>query len=98
MSRIKLGNSTADVIYKMSDGNPGVLSVCMEFVQKTPIIDPDGIMGGLRDVLGLDTLEIYGSRIWLLYKDVCGQKIENVLALIRAEQLGQLEGVTAQKI
>jgi hypothetical protein len=36
----------------------------------------------------MDTHGVYGHRIWMLYKDVCGENIENMLAVLRACQLG----------
>jgi len=36
-------------------------------------IDPDSNFGGLGPLLLLDTLSIYGPRIWQLYKDVCAR-------------------------
>jgi hypothetical protein len=40
--------------------------------------------------LFLDDKGIYGSRIWMFYKDVCGESLVNMLAVMRACQLGHL--------
>ena len=42
----------------------------------------------LMHVLNMDTLEIYGSEIWMLYKDVCKENIVHTIAMLRAFQLG----------
>lgn len=36
----------------------------------------------------MDDMGIYGSHIWLLYKDICGQNLVQLLGLLRAYQLG----------
>lgn len=36
----------------------------------------------------MDMLGIYESRIWMLYKDVCGENLEKMLGVLRANQLG----------
>jgi hypothetical protein len=74
----------------MCDGNPGGLTVLINLYKLSPSIDPDDAFGGLGPILSLDTLGIYGSRIWMLYKDVCDQSIPNVLTVLRAHQLGFL--------
>ena len=90
MSRIGLGDTQISIFLKMSDGNPGALSVMMQLLEKGGQIDPDSFMGGLGAILSMDTLEIYGSEIWMLYKDVCGENIVNMCAVLRAHQLGYI--------
>jgi hypothetical protein len=41
-------------------------------------------------LLWLDTLNIWDSDIWLLYKDICGQDLPTMLAVIRAWQMGKI--------
>ena len=86
--RIKLEDSTLDVFTKLSEGNPGALTVLMSVLENAPIVDPQAFGGGVITLLAFDTHGIYGSRIWMLYKDVCGQDIPNVIAVLRAMQLG----------
>lgn len=89
--RIKdLSMSFNDVVYVMSDGNPGALTVMMKMIDAGRSIDPDSLMGALGVFLSLDTHRIYGSRIWMLYKDVCKQNLNTTLGLLRATQLGFL--------
>lgn len=86
--RIKLHMSMQDVVYEMSEGNPGAINVIMQMVARNEQIDPDDAFGPLGPLLSLDTLDVYGSRIYILYKYVCGQDIVATLAYIRATQLG----------
>jgi hypothetical protein len=83
------GNDTGmDMIVKMSEGNPGAINVRMQLITKTPTIDPQSCISGLGPILMLDSYNIYGSRIWMLYKDVCNENIATTIAIIRAAQLG----------
>jgi hypothetical protein len=86
--RINLMDSGIDILMKMSGGNPGALRVCMDILQRNSGIDPDDAMGGIGPLLSLDVHDIYESQIWILYKDVCGENLESMLAFMRAVQLG----------
>lgn len=86
--RIELKDTLMDVFMKMSDGNPGALTVMAELYQRVPEIDPMSALGGLGAIMDLDTLGIYGPRIWMLYKDVCSEDIEKTNWMLRAVQLG----------
>jgi hypothetical protein len=88
--RIKLEDTTLDILTKMSDGNPGALNVMMQLLKEGRAIDPDDFMGGLGVILSLDTHDIYGSHIWILFKDVSGSDLVTMCALLRAVQLGYL--------
>jgi hypothetical protein len=61
-------------VIRMSKGNPGALRVMMDLAG----------MGSSFDYLAaLDEMSIYGSDIWLCYKDVCGQSIFHLMDEIR---------------
>jgi hypothetical protein len=89
-TRIKLTDSLMTVIMKMSEGNPGAATVLMQMWTEGDAIDPQNFMSGFGAICALDSFGIYGHKIWMLYKDVCGENIENTLAVLRACQLGQL--------
>lgn len=89
MTRINNLNMTfREIVIALSDSNPGAIRVIMELHAKTPLVDPDSMLGGLGSLLSLDTNKIYGSRIWVLYKDVCGESIVKTIGVLRAVQLG----------
>jgi hypothetical protein len=91
MARILDFNLTGrDILSLLAEGNIGALTVMIEMMKHGAQIDPDSALGGLGAILALDTHEIYGSRIWMLYKDVCGQDLRTTLAILRAVQLGFL--------
>jgi len=85
--RIGLKDNIESIFYKMSGGNPGAIVVMAEMMELSSKIDPQSAIGGLGAVLSLDTEGIYEERIWMLYKDVCGQDITKTLACLRASQL-----------
>lgn len=86
--RIGLNDTMMLALQKMAGGNPGAITVMMEMVKESPKIDPQRLMGGLGPILSLDSEDIYEERIWMLYKDLCGQDIVKTLACLRASQLG----------
>lgn len=88
MSRIKLTDNMLDIITKMSDGNPGAISALMDILQKGEKIDPQGAMGGLGAIMLLDTWEIYGSDIYVLWSDKCQRDCRKLLMIMRACQMG----------
>lgn len=96
--RIRSHMSIQDVVVAMSEGNPGAIVTCMQIIQLGEKIDPKSFAGGLGALLMLDTLHIYGSRLYMLWNDVCGRDVAKTLAVLRAYQLGQLAGVTEEAL
>jgi hypothetical protein len=90
--------SGSDVIRKLSGGNPGAITVCARLVEYGPKIDPKSMFGGLGALLMLDSMDIYDENIWMFYKDVCGEDLGVMLAVMKAYQLAQLEGCTLAAI
>lgn len=95
MARISLADSGLQIIMKMSEGNPGAATVLVNLLSEQEVkvseIDPDNLLGAVGVVLYMDTLEIYGSNIWMFYKDVCGQDYVTMIGLLRAIQLGFMD-------
>lgn len=87
-TRITLEMTAKDVIVAMGGGVPGALTVCMSIMEEGSKIDPQNLMGGLGALLNMDTLGVYEHRIWMFYKDVCGENLEKMLGMLRANQLG----------
>lgn len=86
--KIELDMSMQDVIYVMSEGNPGAINVLMAILTNNAEIDPQDAFGGLGPILGLDTADIYGSDIYVLFKYVAKSNLVDMLGLIRSVQLG----------
>lgn len=87
-NKLELTDTMEDVLFKMSEGNPGALTVCLQIIKDGGQIDPDDAMGGIGKLLSLDAMGLHGSKIWMLYKDVCKQDLPKMLALLRGRQLG----------
>jgi len=88
--RIRLNDSVIDMVVKMAEGNPGAAVAMRDILDNAERIDPDNLMGGIGVILYLDTFKIYGSRIWILYKDVCKQNVTHTIAVLRATQMGHI--------
>ena len=89
--RIGLGDTPQSACIKLGEGNPRGLRVCVDLLAHGAEIDPDSAVGGLGNLLSLDTHKIYADRIWMLYKDVCGENLAHMAGVLRAVQLGILK-------
>ena len=88
MSKLTLEDTTRSALMKLSEGNPGALTVMIQALKDAPEIDPDSVGGGAMVLLQLDDLDITGPRIWMLFKDVCDENLSRMLGALRAVQLG----------
>lgn len=88
--RIDLSDSVQSAVAKLAEGNPGATRVCAELFVESRRMDPVGSLEGFAPLLSLDTLGIYGSDLWSLYKKPCHENAENLVAALRANQLGLL--------
>ena len=88
MSRIELTDSFMISLVKMAEGNPGAITAMMDIIAKHDEIDPQAFMGGMGAVMMLDTWEIYGSDIYVLWNDKCGQDVRKMLMIMRSCQMG----------
>lgn len=69
--------SIITMVKTMSNGNPGAFSVLMKMLSKPT---------GLLDILSLDSMDIRGEKIWLLFNDCCNQdmnKFDKTLKVLR---------------
>jgi len=98
MSRISLTDTTMDVIVKMSEGNPGALSAIMAIMKEHDSIDPQAAMGGLGAIMILDSWEIYGSDIYVLFSDKCNRDVRQMLMIMRATQLGYFSHIKLKEM
>lgn len=85
---LSLQDNTTTIMTKMSQGNPGAAKVCAQMIAHGRTIDPENALGAYGGFLTLDGLGVYRDRIWMLYKEVCGENITNTLGVLRAYQLG----------
>jgi hypothetical protein len=88
-NRITLDDSLLSIIHKLSQGNPGAATVLARWVSEGPSIDPDACHP-MFQMCRFDDADIVGPDIWILFKDVCGEDLRTMLAVLRAEQFGLL--------
>ena len=77
MEKITVNMSTMDILMVMSEGNPGAITVLAKMLNE-PM--------GLFQILFLDSMDIRGSKIWMLYKDCSGEnmtKFSRTLTLLK---------------
>lgn len=81
-------DSIVDTVVKLAEGNPGAVTVISQLLKDSPSIDPDSAFAGYGPLLMLDSMGIYGSEIWILYKNVCLENLHQMVLLLRSVQLG----------
>lgn len=64
-----------EMIFTISEGNPEAIRVMKEMLK-----NPNGLM----DILLLDSIDIRGSKIWLIYNDCCNQDMNKYNRTIKA--------------
>jgi hypothetical protein len=88
---IQLSDTVIDLFAKLSEGNMGGARVAIDFVATYAQVngnhDRYGDLMGVVGVLGFDTFGITGPHIWMLYKDVCAERIVCVHTVMRAMSL-----------
>lgn len=96
--RIQLDMNMVEVVVTMSEGDLRVAPICADALRHGKFIDPDNAFEGFGALLDLDTHGIYGSRIYMLWNDVCKRNLAHMLAVLRADQMGQLAGCSDRVI
>lgn len=81
-------DSVASIVLGVSEGNPGAIEVLLHITKLHNVIDPDADMGSVWTFLRLLDIGLVGPKLWMLYKNVCGQSIPKMLAVLRGHQLG----------
>lgn len=86
---INLMENTKAVLIKMSEGNPGAITVLMGLIGRD---DPSALM----TVLSLDDMNMRGGQIWVGYKDYCGEDIEKFAQCINDRDSGMVAVVNSE--
>lgn len=96
MTRIGLKMTIADSLVSIVEGNPGAIVALTEVMLVYKEVDPDSAFGEITPLLNCDSFEIYGSKIHILYKDICDLNPDRFIMVMRATQLGFLSVGTLQ--
>ena len=86
--KIELTDTAIEAAMKIGEGNPGAISVCAQIIKRVDDIDPDSATSWLGPFCQMGEAGIVGSRVWMLYKVVCGEDLVKTLAVLRGRQLG----------
>ena len=87
MSRIQLTDTLFEGITKVCEGNPGAM-VCLTGVLKKK--DWYNGCDGFLYMLAIDTLELYGEKLYMLWNDCCDRDFEKLEVVFRNWQMGKL--------
>ena len=68
--------STMDMVMTMCEGNPGALNVIMQMMN-----DPRSFM----DILLCDSLDIRGSKLYMLHNDCCEKNKQLIKEIIELD-------------
>lgn len=96
--RIDLNDSFQQAVIKMVDGNPGAIGALMAMCMASPEVDPDAALGPYTPMLSLDVMDVYGSDIYVYFKEVCNRDVVTALGLLRAQQLGFIDERTIKQM
>jgi len=91
MGKMNLDTGLVEGIMAMSKGNIGAANALSEMAQGWLEADPQSGFASFAPLWFLDTLEIYGADIHVLWKDCCECKVERVVMLSRAIQIGLID-------
>lgn len=79
-----------EAIKLIADNNPGALEALVQSTEIAEKVDPDDWAGPFAAIIQCDSLEIYGSKIYIIWNDICSRDTVKFLAVLRAAQLGIL--------
>ena len=83
MNKIKPTDNTSDVIIKLCDGNIGAMNCLIELFE-----EPSLRVEFSLNSLFLDSLQINGTDIYVLYGVICNKNVFKMAAVIKATRLG----------
>ncbi len=87
MSKIKLNDDINDIIVKLSDGNPGAMSMLFGIIKHKE----DDFVDLLSIFLTIDKMGLYGSHLYMLWNDCCNRDTEKTIQVIYAYQKGLIK-------
>lgn len=85
--RIKFTDTGMDIVIKMANGNPGAMTCLMDMLKYT---SEGSQMPGLFLILNLDTLGLYGEKIYMLWNDCCDRDMAQMELVLRNWHMGHL--------
>jgi hypothetical protein len=86
---LQLTDTFEQFMMKMSEGNPGALTVLMQIVDRDPAL-------GMLQILNLDDMNMRGCQIWVGYKDHCGEDIDRFIEAMKSRDPQMVEVVNRE--
>lgn len=81
MSRITMIDDAKSALIKICEGNPGAINACCCIIKEGIKVFP--YADGWTYILALDTLEIYGTDIYVLWSDICQRDTQKMIAALK---------------
>lgn len=76
MNKITLEDSVQEVIFKLSEGNPGAVTAIVQLCESCSYEE------FLTYLIFFDDYEIYGSKIYMLWNDCCDRDLNKLIETI----------------
>lgn len=92
--RIGPSCTVVEAVLAMSDGNPGAAVVMTQLVKYSTDKQEKGPWPSLSYLLDLDEAGLYGSDVWVAFKDLCGQDIAALARELDSDRHGLAERVS----
>lgn len=73
---IGLQDTMQSACWKLSEGNPGALTVCLRILKENP-------KDGFLDLLHMDDMGLKGPAIWIGFKDYANNDLDKFLDAVR---------------
>lgn len=88
MAKITQSDDLESAILKLACGVGAAMEILAKTVNEEPNSESETKISGIDYLLLLDKLEIYGTGIYILYKDKCHGDLGRLQLLLRAAQQG----------
>lgn len=84
MGKLNKNLNVDDLIFALSEGNPGALTFIMEMMNTNTKAVPN--------IIFFDTMEIYGAKLYMFWNDCCGrdqEKVNETVGFLRKENVSK---------
>lgn len=85
MARITILDDAKSALVKICEGNPGAINACCRMIKEGAAVYP--YVDGWEYIILLDTLEIYGSDIYVLWSDICQRDTQKMIAALKVAKI-----------
>ena len=91
-ARVKWDMTRLEMVAALSEGSVDAMLACYRILAHGKAVNP-ALISDIQPLLWLDTLGVYGPRIWTLYTGVCRRDIGELIALLSAWYIGIVHGL-----